>query len=157
MSSAENASSNTLVNAPCPHFSSSREILSAFEDVSTVTLPAAIINFSTSAAGHVFEGSPISPAERQASSKTRTRPCWASFSISLLNSVAGIAEALRRAVVQKYRLDLGIETALLRVEKGACHVLRIPMSKVQRQVPCLVAIVADADGQHVQPGAGRLR
>src|SRR5216684_2123960 len=44
------------------------------------------------------EGPLISPAERQASSRTRTRPCWASFSISLLNSVAGIASALRCSI-----------------------------------------------------------
>src|SRR5207253_8665818 len=59
-------SSKTLVNAPCCHFSSSRESLSALEDVSTVTLLAASTDFRTSAAGR---GPPIKPAERQASSK----------------------------------------------------------------------------------------
>ena len=68
----DSASSNTWMKALCCHFSSSRETWSAFEDVSTVTLPAANTDFSTSAAGSVFEGSQIRPAERQASSKTRS-------------------------------------------------------------------------------------
>ena len=40
-SSADSASSITLVKAPCCHASSSRESLSALEDVSTVMFPAA--------------------------------------------------------------------------------------------------------------------
>jgi hypothetical protein len=60
---------------------------------------AAITLFNNSAAGSALEGPPIRPAERQASSKTKTRPCWASFPISLWNSVAAMAEALRRTGV----------------------------------------------------------
>lgn len=64
---------------------------------------------------------------------------------------------IRRAVVQKRGHDFGIEATTLRVDEGARHVLRIPVSKFQLQVACLGAIVADADGQHMQPGAGRFR
>ena len=91
----DSASSSTLVNAPCPHFSSSRESLSAVEDVSTVTLLAASTDLSMSAPC----APPIRPAERQASSSTRTRPCAASFRISPWNSVAGMTDDLSRAGV----------------------------------------------------------
>ena len=83
------------MNAPCPHFSSSRESLSAFEDVSTVTLLAASTDLSKSAP--CFP--PISPAERQASSRTRTRPRAASFAILFWNSIAGIEDDWRRSGV----------------------------------------------------------
>ena len=42
---------------------------------------------------------------------------------------------IRVAIVQEYRLDLGIETTLLRVEKRAGDVLCIAMSEIQSEVP----------------------
>ena len=55
-SEAESASSRALVNAPCPHFSSSRETLSAVDDVSTVTLLAFMNDLSVSAVGSDSRG-----------------------------------------------------------------------------------------------------
>ena len=46
-----------------------------------------------------------------------------------------MSSLVRRAVLQKLGLNLGIETAPLRVHESARHVLRIPVSKVELSGP----------------------
>ena len=63
------------------------------------------------------------------------------------------AGAGRVLVAQALRLHLGVEAGL-RVEQRRRHVGGIGRGKVELQVRGRLAVVADAHGQHVEPGAG---
>jgi len=56
---------------------------------------------------------------------------------------------------QEIGIDLGVEAALV-AEQGAGDVVGVLVGELQTQVLGLVAIVADADGEHMQARAGGL-